>query len=50
MVLEDYVNALWRVITALDFYKFKLELLRCTVEDNDERMAPPFGGAVTAGD
>ena len=24
-VLEDFVNALWRVITALDFYKFKLE-------------------------
>ena len=23
--LEDFVNALWRVITALDFYKFKLE-------------------------
>ena len=27
MVLEDYVNALWRVITALDFYKFKLEFM-----------------------
>jgi len=23
--LEDFVNALWKVITALDFYKFKLE-------------------------
>ena len=27
MVLEDFVNTLWRVITALDFYKFKLELV-----------------------
>ena len=24
-VLEDFVNALWRVIITLDFYKFKLE-------------------------
>lgn len=27
MVLEDFVNALWRVITALDFYKFKLKFV-----------------------
>ena len=27
-ILEDFVNTLWRVITALDFYKFKLEFAK----------------------
>ena len=39
-VLEDFVNALWRVITVLDFYKFKLEFIDLILFDSKQTPHP----------
>ena len=56
-VLEDFVNALWRVITALDFYRFKLEVIahlalplgELSAQPTERALSAPYGGTSPKG-